>query len=198
MSDTSIDITMEAALLTALMEASDEEALRLLGQQLGADPQVLRAARGVVAVVLRTLEGDEEAGELLLRAAATMQNVAQAASDEGETARPPATTPPSAPVVASLSVAALEKNADELVRATVEVGSRSMPVAEYAVLCAACGAFPARRKEWHARFGVADGDARRQLDDAWEERFTREPALRELWDLLLRRFRAWLVQYGAV
>jgi hypothetical protein len=190
------DITLQAALLTALMEAGDETALRRLGEELGVALDDLRGARGVVAIVLDALDGDAQAVAWVRRAAALARD------DEDDTVRPPAqaTSPPPerAHGVAPLSVGVLQGHAEELVRAAVELDNRSMRVVEYAVLCAACGAFPTRRREWHARFGVTDDDARRHLDDAWERRFESEPAVRELWDLLLRRFRAWLVQYGAV
>ena len=88
--------------------------------------------------------------------------------------------------------------AETMAKREVQVAGRSMSAPVYAVLCATCGAFPDRVSETHAKFGIADHEAREALDDAWQRVFDEEPRLRELWDALFKQFRAWLIQYGSV
>src|SRR5690606_29956843 len=73
---------------------------------------------------------------------------------------------------------------EALANAGVAVDGLHISLAEYAALSAACGALPRRRRETHAKFGIADDAMRGRLDDAWEQRFVAEPELRQLWELL--------------
>jgi hypothetical protein len=82
--------------------------------------------------------------------------------------------------------------------ALVSAGKPPMTLSHYAALCASCGAFPLRIDETHTRFGLADRAARKTLDEAWRKRFDTDPREQQLYDALFTRFRAWLVQFGAV
>jgi len=82
--------------------------------------------------------------------------------------------------------------------AEVRLGTPALTLAQYAALCAACGALPDRVHETHAKFGLPDAAAREELDSAWQQHFDTDPNAHHLWQVLLKQFRAWLVQYGGV
>jgi hypothetical protein len=98
---------------------------------------------------------------------------------------------PSSPPVSPPDV-----EAEALASHTVTAAGRRMTTADYAALCAACGAFPRRAREIQLRFGIGDDAARRALDDAWDDSFRSDDRLEELWRTLVQRFRGWLLQYG--
>ncbi|MCA9621986.1 MAG: hypothetical protein KC731_23345, partial [Myxococcales bacterium] len=82
--------------------------------------------------------------------------------------------------------------------AHVQVPGSNLSLTTYAALCATCGAFPARVAETYLKFGIADHEARRAIDEAWQAHFQRQPEARRLWQALFLKFRAWLVQYCGV
>lgn len=62
----------------------------------------------------------------------------------------------------------------------------------YASYCAELSLDPARLLEIRWRYGVANDVAHAQLEAYWSTRFAQAPALRQSWELLCRRYAAWL------
>ena len=72
-----------------------------------------------------------------------------------------------------------------------------LTVEQYASLCAMCAVYPepAHQTQLNTRFGVGgqiQGErARDRLDQHWQRRFEREPALLETWRVRLQEYRGW-------
>lgn len=72
----------------------------------------------------------------------------------------------------------------------------SLDLDQYAVLCAWTEAHPERRASLHAQYGLADEAARRRLDEAYEERFRRDSALRVAFAQRTRMHLGWIRRGG--
>jgi hypothetical protein len=180
-------IQAELAILLLVNEGSDEALAALRAEQpavASSSLDDLRAARQLLQLVAAALEGRRL--EEMRRAAAVVEERGGSVesttfSVDGPTVRESARERP-----------------EERAHAFVEIDERRITLTEYAALSAACGAFPRRLREMHARFGIADEAARRRLDEAWTARFGEDALLEQLWQTLRAQLRAWLVQYGEI
>jgi len=80
--------------------------------------------------------------------------------------------------------------------AAVSPTGLDMTIEQYASLCAETAVDPARSAEIEKRYGLS-GNARRELDSNYSERFGEDAALQAKFKQLSERFRAWLVKSGA-
>jgi hypothetical protein len=166
---------------------------RMPGRALGL-PE-LRALRRAVLLLSEALYRSE--GRTLMHTAAELLHSAASGGWRGpnETSPESSTVPTFGETAQEADTRAL-RSPLALARHSLEVDGRRMSLPEYAALSAACGAFPDRVRETHAKFGVSDDAARRRLDEAWQKCFSEDGELEELWRTLRSQFRAWLVQYG--
>jgi hypothetical protein len=185
------------------MAAADdvgERVARLLDalQRDGLSPERTGHARRILLALCDALERDAAAAWERIAAAAALLDAHGARTEEDSGPSSESVTDPIRPMAPALitRIEAPPLAPDELV--AMRAGEPPMTLARYAALCASCGAMPGRLDETLTRFGVADRAARTALDVAWRTRFDEEPALRELYDVLFARLRAWLIQYGSV
>ena len=118
---------------------------------------------------------------------------------------------PAEPTAVSIAIPTLPPSAPSDVNADDPLPFRrsfaTLPAAEpevtpaltleaYASLRAMCSAFPDRRREVLARYGVSDALTELRVDNGWRERFGLEPADAERYAELFAHYRTWFEAHG--